>query len=235
MSDGSCLARSRVGRQYDAHYVFFPIVVCLSPSASHSKHMDDEDDERDKEKPKDKPHVVPSWTFVAAMATDKVMLKKLLEDDEDYIDPVHVQASRRLISKLMCVVAHLRVDGALTLWSSMTCVVVWRRVSGSCRVCAVCRLVIASKEKNKVEQFLLGKPRIVHLCYRIVLTKWFENFIIGVIVGNTVTLSMDYYGITQDLQNNLATANIVFSTIFGLEMVLKLTGGFRIHRNRPGA
>ncbi len=69
-----------------------------------------------------------------------------------------------------------------------------------------------------------GKPPFVHWCNRVVKTAWFDNFIIAVIVGNTLTLSMDYYNMPDDLIANLAIANIVFSTVFLAEMVLKLTG-----------
>ena len=75
-----------------------------------------------------------------------------------------------------------------------------------------------------MEDFLHGKPKFVWHCNTLVNSKFFENFVIAVVVGNTVTLSMDYYGITEQLVNNLAIANIVFSTMFGLEMALKLTG-----------
>ncbi len=45
-----------------------------------------------------------------------------------------------------------------------------------------------------------------------------------VVVLNTIALAMDRYGISEELENSLSTANIVFSTMFGLEMAVKLAG-----------
>ena len=57
-----------------------------------------------------------------------------------------------------------------------------------------------------------------------VKSKLFDNLIILVIVGNTITLSMDFYEMPDSLTEDLAVANIIFSTAFGLEMALKLIG-----------
>ena len=75
-----------------------------------------------------------------------------------------------------------------------------------------------------MEDFLHGKPKFVWHCNTLVNSKFFENFVIAVVVGNTVTLSMDYYGIPQSTVYKLTLANIVFSTVFGAEMVLKNLG-----------
>ena len=43
---------------------------------------------------------------------------------------------------------------------------------------------------------------------------------------NTVALAMDHYGISDRMSSSLSTANIVFSTVFGVEMLVKLAGGW---------
>ena len=73
-------------------------------------------------------------------------------------------------------------------------------------------------------RYLTNKPQFVHLCYHATVSKYLDYFIIAVIIANTATLSVDYYGIPPSVQNGLAIANIVFSTLFGAEMALKLIG-----------
>ncbi len=75
-----------------------------------------------------------------------------------------------------------------------------------------------------MEAFLSGKPKIVYWCNALVRHPWFQNFIISVIVGNTITLSMDYYNMPESVSDGLTIANVVFSVVFLGEMVLKLAG-----------
>jgi hypothetical protein len=72
--------------------------------------------------------------------------------------------------------------------------------------------------------YLKGKPRFVYSFHKLVLHKWFDTFIIMVIVANTVTLSMDHYMMSADLENNLSLLNRVFTAIFAGEMACKLIG-----------
>jgi hypothetical protein len=44
------------------------------------------------------------------------------------------------------------------------------------------------------------------------------------VVCNTVTLAMDYYMIPDSLVDILSILNVVFSSVFLTEMVLKLVG-----------
>ena len=83
---------------------------------------------------------------------------------------------------------------------------------------------MCSQEKYLVEDFLLGKSRFVHQCHRVCMSEPLDKFIIAVIVANTITLAMDYQGISEQQIEHLAIANIVFSSIFALEMILKLIG-----------
>ena len=46
-------------------------------------------------------HAPPSWGFVAAMTTDKVIMQQLLEEGEDYVNPEHVESARRLLRRVM--------------------------------------------------------------------------------------------------------------------------------------
>ena len=48
--------------------------------------------------------------------------------------------------------------------------------------------------------------------------------IVAIVIANTITLSIDHYGISDSMSSQIAVANAVFSALFGLEMVLKLTG-----------
>ncbi|KAA0155090.1 hypothetical protein FNF31_06158 [Cafeteria roenbergensis] len=60
--------------------------------------------------------------------------------------------------------------------------------------------------------------------YPVVTHPVFENLILLCIVANTVTLSIENYGMDDQLRDGLAIANVVFTIIFVVEMVLKLLG-----------
>ena len=83
---------------------------------------------------------------------------------------------------------------------------------------------IYRKQRRETQEYLRNKPWIVHACYRICCSKYLDALIVLVIVANTITLSIDYYGIPASTVSQLGIANIIFSTIFGVEMVLKLVG-----------
>ena len=52
----------------------------------------------------------------------------------------------------------------------------------------------------------------------------FEAAIVGIVVANTAALAADHEGISDALSGHLATANVVFSVAFAVEMALKLIG-----------
>ncbi len=60
--------------------------------------------------------------------------------------------------------------------------------------------------------------------YKIVRSDLFEYFITAVIVLNTITMCMDYYGSSPGYNQALDICNIIFVVIFTSEAVLKLIG-----------
>ena len=70
------------------------------------------------------------------------------------------------------------------------------------------------------------KPKNVFLrkIHWFVNTNFFEWFITFVIVFNTVTMCMEYYGAPADYLHVLHIFNLVFVAIFTVEAVLKLLG-----------
>ncbi len=44
-----------------------------------------------------------SWGYVAAMATDKAMLRELMEQDENFINPLYIHLAQRLLHGLLYV------------------------------------------------------------------------------------------------------------------------------------
>ena len=102
------------------------------------------------------------------------------------------------------------------------CACLCMRVS-LCFRTGVCACVY-SRKRALAQGYLTGKPRVIYTCYNMANSTWLTSVIIAVIVANTVTLSMDYYGISSDVSHRLDIANIVFSTIFGAEMLIKLVG-----------
>ena len=75
-----------------------------------------------------------------------------------------------------------------------------------------------------MDAYLASKPAIFTTIYRIARSNSLESMVIAVVIGNTITLSLDAYNISDSLSARLAIANIVFSCLFGVEMVVKLTG-----------
>ena len=90
--------------------------------------------------------------------------------------------------------------------------------------CTMCRRDDHSRIRDRRLRYLSGKPAFFRVCHWLINSRWFDWLIVAVVIGNTVTLSMDYYGIPQSTVYKLTLANIVFSTVFGAEMVLKNLG-----------
>ena len=60
--------------------------------------------------------------------------------------------------------------------------------------------------------------------YKLVTNDYFDYFITFIIALNTITMCMDYYGASEELNFALDTCNLVFVIIFSLEALLKILG-----------
>ena len=58
----------------------------------------------------------------------------------------------------------------------------------------------------------------------LVRQNWFDYFITAVILMNTVTMCMDYYGASEDYLHVLDVFNSIFVGIFTMEALLKIIG-----------
>ena len=74
----------------------------------------------------------------------------------------------------------------------------------------------------KVVKSLL--KRVQRLCEAIAYHPWFGNTFVVFIFLNTIVLSMEYDGMTDDYANVLSTFNVVLSIAFIVEMVVKIIG-----------
>ena len=73
----------------------------------------------------------------------------------------------------------------------------------------------------EVEPENLFRKRI----YNFVRQDWFDHyFITSVILLNTVTMCMEYYGASKDYLKVLEICNTIFVGIFTLEAILKIIG-----------
>lgn len=64
----------------------------------------------------------------------------------------------------------------------------------------------------------------------IISHPWFLTFINLTIIANTIVLAQDRFNIDPKTLQKLENANLVFFTVFAIEMVLKIIGlGFRIY------
>ena len=72
---------------------------------------------------------------------------------------------------------------------------------------------LLTRPKNKIRQIL----------FRLITSKGFETTIMGCIILNIISMGFFHEGISTNNQNLLTTVNLVFTMIFLLEAVLKLT------------
>mmetsp|Transcript_77480 Transcript_77480/g.136679 ORF Transcript_77480/g.136679 Transcript_77480/m.136679 type:complete len:1876 (-) Transcript_77480:848-6475(-) len=87
------------------------------------------------------------------------------------------------------------------------------------------RVLLNFKPKTRI---LPGKSKLEQLSFRMSTSKVFDYFIATCIILNTVVLAADHYDITEEFQHALSAANLVFSSIFIVEAVLKIIA-FRQH------
>jgi voltage-dependent calcium channel L type alpha-1D len=73
---------------------------------------------------------------------------------------------------------------------------------------------------NKPEWFVNMSNKVEEFCE----SKFFERFIIVLILINTLFLASEYYEMPEWLENINEIANLFFTVIFALEMILKLIG-----------
>ena len=80
------------------------------------------------------------------------------------------------------------------------------------------------RSRQRELAYLDGKPFVVHLCLRVSQSVWLEATIIITILCNTVTLSLDHYGMSPTVTDQLAVANVVFSVVFCVELLVRVVG-----------
>jgi len=65
------------------------------------------------------------------------------------------------------------------------------------------------------------------IIYNLTQSKFFDNFIIMVILMNMMTMAVDFYGSSPSFTENLDILNLIFTIIFILECILKnIANGF---------
>ena len=75
----------------------------------------------------------------------------------------------------------------------------------------------------KYSEQLTVVQRLRHRVLLLVTGKWFDPAIVTVILVNTVTLAMGHHGASAAFNQGLSMCNYVFTVVFAMEMVLKLT------------
>lgn len=71
--------------------------------------------------------------------------------------------------------------------------------------------------------YCLDTP-IVRACHTLVENNTFTMIVTGLIIGNTLCLSLEHYGMSTEFEFGLEIANLIFTFVFTMEMVLKLIG-----------
>ena len=57
-----------------------------------------------------------------------------------------------------------------------------------------------------------------------VTSNGFNSLMTGCVILNTIVLSLDHYGISDEMEIALSNMNLTFTIIFCVELAMKLTG-----------
>jgi len=72
-------------------------------------------------------------------------------------------------------------------------------------------------------QYVSHGNKIVDYSYFMTKNKWFDHFIFACIVANTFCLALTWYGEPEELTNIMEIINYVFTGIYTIEAVIKIT------------
>ena len=89
---------------------------------------------------------------------------------------------------------------------------------------------VQSKKKKKRSKFYLlcdqyclsYLSKFRQLTIRFVASRYFRRIVLSAIVVNTLSMGIEYHGQPPSLTNALEYSNLVFTTLFAIEMVLKI-------------
>ncbi|CAB4055192.1 CACNA1B [Lepeophtheirus salmonis] len=104
---------------------------------------------------------------------------------------------------------------------------------------------IDKNQKSCIDFVIMAKPMEVYIpeetsgclyqIWRLVTSPPFENFIMLLIVLNTVLLMMKYHGAPLHYTDILSDCNLVFTTLFTVECVMKLSSfGYKVSKMNYG-
>jgi hypothetical protein len=84
-----------------------------------------------------------------------------------------------------------------------------------------------SKEKSKFsiicDQYIWSRFRIIRkYISNFVASKYFRRIVLSAIVVNTLSMGIEYHGQPPSLTNALEYSNLVFTSLFAIEMILKI-------------
>jgi hypothetical protein len=64
---------------------------------------------------------------------------------------------------------------------------------------------------------------IGHLVFEVVTSSWFEWLVLGLIIGNMIILALSHAGMDEAWVDATSYANLVFTGLFAVEAVMKIT------------
>ena len=79
-------------------------------------------------------------------------------------------------------------------------------------------------EEGQVPMGLTSDLLSVQICYTIVQWRFFEGFIFGLIMINTIVLAVEYFLMPVFMFSFLEVVNQILTSLFAIEIILKLTG-----------
>ena len=81
-----------------------------------------------------------------------------------------------------------------------------------------------AKIKPLYNEWIKDKGWFVLLLNDISISSWFQGFIMFLILINTVILAIEYPGMSLKLREGLETCNVILTTLFFVEMLIKMGG-----------
>ena len=180
------------------------------------------------------------WRSSIAEVMKPHIRDKIRRADPNYIDEAYIPEAEAMLQRILYVPQQQRgghkhtsprpcflrmllattVNGARMLFCSLAFDAISVFTFFAVWLC----VLVHRRQRSEELQYLKDKPWLVHACFHLNKNTWFEVFMIFVIIANTVTLSVDYYGIPQSTVEVLNIANVIFSTLFAGEMLIKLFG-----------
>lgn len=89
------------------------------------------------------------------------------------------------------------------------------------------RMMATTKPRAK---YVVPRNPVRRWAFRVVMAAWFDWFMVFVILANILSMFLTHEGMDAQWENALALTNVAFTSVYFLEMLLKMLGiGLRMY------